>query len=229
MGVRDGLRRIGEAARALLGRSTRYDQLLDHLPVGVYRTTPEGWIVEANPALARILGFLRQQDARGVRVDRFYISREDRESHLARLREEGACFTEFQLTTCDGRRIWVRDYPQPVRDARGEVAHYDGILVDVTERRRAEEERERLIADLRQALDRVRTLSNLLPICAYCKKIRDDQGYWSQIEQYISDHSDTRFSHGVCPECAAKVMATFRQGAVETPAGDPSRRFPRRD
>ena len=51
----------------------------------------------------------------------------------------------------------------------------------------------------------MKTLSGLLPICSSCKKIRDDKGYWTQIEQYISTHSNTRFSHGLCPECMAKL------------------------
>jgi hypothetical protein len=69
------------------------------------------------------------------------------------------------------------------------------------ERRRAENEREQLIEELQEALSRVRTLSGLLPICSSCKKIRDDRGYWNQIEAYISDHSEAEFTHGICPEC----------------------------
>ncbi|MBI4961795.1 MAG: response regulator transcription factor [Desulfomonile tiedjei] len=59
--------------------------------------------------------------------------------------------------------------------------------------------------DLREALARVKELSGLLPICASCKKIRDDQGYWRQIEAYIRDHSEAEFSHSLCPECAERL------------------------
>lgn len=68
----------------------------------------------------------------------------------------------------------------------------------------AERERDRLIAELKEALLKVKTLSGLLPICAGCKKIRDDKGYWNQIEQYLKEHSDVIMSHGICPECAEK-------------------------
>lgn len=61
-------------------------------------------------------------------------------------------------------------------------------------------------AELREALENVRALSGLLPICSKCKKIRDDQGYWKHVETYISLHSDVLFSHGYCPECATKAM-----------------------
>jgi len=93
---------------------------------------------------------------------------------------------------------------------------------DVTERKRAEREREKLIEDLREALVQVKTLSGLLPICSSCKKVRDDQGYWKQIEAYIRDHSSARVSHGICPECAkqlypdyAELMYPNFQGKVE--------------
>jgi hypothetical protein len=78
-------------------------------------------------------------------------------------------------------------------------------FLDITERKQAEEERERLIGELQEALAEVKTLSGLLPICASCKSIRDDQGYWQQIEAYIRDHSEAEFSHSVCPECARKL------------------------
>lgn len=76
---------------------------------------------------------------------------------------------------------------------------------EVEERKRAEQEREEVIVQLREALSQVKRLSGLLPICASCKKVRDDQGYWTQIEAYIRDHSEAEFSHGICPECAKKL------------------------
>jgi len=85
----------------------------------------------------------------------------------------------------------------------------DGISVlfrDISERKRGQQERERLIAELQQALSNVRTLHGLIPICASCKRIRDDQGYWRQLEVYICEHSDADFSHGMCPECAEKYF-----------------------
>jgi AmiR/NasT family two-component response regulator len=71
-------------------------------------------------------------------------------------------------------------------------------------------ERDQLIAELTDALSKVKTLSGLLPICASCKKIRDDQGYWRQIEQYIKDHSEAEFSHGLCPQCAEELRRELR-------------------
>jgi PAS domain-containing protein len=80
---------------------------------------------------------------------------------------------------------------------------------EVSERRRAEEAREKVISQLQQALAHVKKLSGLLPICASCKKIRNDRGYWQQVEEYIRDHSEAEFSHGICPECAEKLYPEF--------------------
>ncbi len=72
-----------------------------------------------------------------------------------------------------------------------------------------EKEREKLIAELQEALAHVKILSGLLPICASCKKIRDDQGYWHQVEVYIRNHTDVEFSHGLCPDCARRYYPEF--------------------
>ena len=70
---------------------------------------------------------------------------------------------------------------------------------------KAEEERERLIRELEDALAEIKTLRGIIPMCSSCKKIRDDEGYWHQVEVYIRDHSEAEFSHGSCPECATKL------------------------
>jgi PAS domain-containing protein len=80
------------------------------------------------------------------------------------------------------------------------------VLTDITEQKAATEALEEERRRLQQALEEVRTLQGIVPICAYCKNIRDDAGYWSQVEQYISKHSNAEFSHGICPECFKKEM-----------------------
>lgn len=93
-----------------------------------------------------------------------------------------------------------------------EVGRLGMAFNDMAERRKqAEDDREKLIEDLRLALDNVKTLRGLIPICASCKRIRDDSGYWGQIEAYIARHTDADFSHGICPECAEKLYPG-RQG-----------------
>ncbi|HJX31880.1 MAG TPA: PAS domain S-box protein, partial [Thermodesulfobacteriota bacterium] len=91
----------------------------------------------------------------------------------------------------------------------GEKTVLQALVRDITERRQAEEEREKLILELRASLEKVKTLGGLLPICAACKKIRDDKGYWNQIDSYIRDHSEAEFTHGICPECMKKLYPDF--------------------
>jgi len=76
----------------------------------------------------------------------------------------------------------------------------------IIEKRAIEEEREKLIIELKEALENVRKLKGMLPICAHCKKIRDDNGYWNQIEVYFREHSDIDFSHGICPDCVKEFF-----------------------
>lgn len=76
---------------------------------------------------------------------------------------------------------------------------------EMEERIQMQIDKDQLIFELKDALSKVKTLSGLLPICAACKKIRDDKGYWNQIESYIRGHSEAEFSHSICPECARKV------------------------
>jgi hypothetical protein len=85
----------------------------------------------------------------------------------------------------------------------------ESIDREITERKQMEKERENLISELQEALATIKTLQGIVPICSYCKKIRDDQGYWNQLEAYISDHSKAEFSHCMCPECAKKLYPEY--------------------
>ena len=82
---------------------------------------------------------------------------------------------------------------------------HEEIKIEIKERRRAQDENDQLIVELKDALSQLKTMSGLLPICAICKKIRDDRGSWNQLEAYICDHSDAKFTHGLCPECAQEL------------------------
>lgn len=111
-----------------------------------------------------------------------------------------------------GEKIWLLTTKVPLHDENNQIIGLVGIGRNITELKKTEEEktkaeleREKLITELKEALTEVKTLSGLIPICASCKKIRDDQGYWIQLEAFIQERSETKFSHGICPECAAKL------------------------
>ncbi|NBC24148.1 MAG: PAS domain-containing protein [Bacteroidetes bacterium] len=97
----------------------------------------------------------------------------------------------------------------PVLDESGRVTHIIEQLHDITERKNLEQEKDNLIAELQAALAENKVLRGLIPICAHCKKVRSDEGYWKQIEDYLLDYSDARFSHCICPECAKKLYPDY--------------------
>ena len=95
---------------------------------------------------------------------------------------------------------------EPITEYQCEMLRlFGGAIGYLCTRKRVEEQRERLIVDLQEALARIKTLHGLIPICAGCKKIRDDQGYWNQIEGYIKEHSEAEFTHSLCPDCAERL------------------------
>ncbi len=105
----------------------------------------------------------------------------------------------------------LRDQNKKIKKAHAE------IQIEVNERKLAQVEKDQVIAELETALNEVKTLSGLLPICASCKKIRDDRGYWNQIESYIRDHSEAEFSHSICPECARKLYHPYYRKREKKP------------
>lgn len=105
-----------------------------------------------------------------------------------------------------GEYLFLDVHKAPFFDDAGKLIGIVGSARDVTEDRKKQAEREKLISALQDALAEVKTLSGLLPICMYCKSIRDDKGYWNKIEAYIREHSDVKFSHGICSMCAKKYF-----------------------
>ncbi|MDH4232403.1 MAG: PAS domain-containing protein [Nitrospirota bacterium] len=98
---------------------------------------------------------------------------------------------------------------RPFLDSKNKIAGIIESFQDITERKKLEDEKIALINQLQASLEKVKLLSGFIPICASCKKIRDDKGYWNQIEAYIRDHSEAEFSHGICPECAVKYHSVL--------------------
>jgi PAS domain S-box-containing protein len=99
----------------------------------------------------------------------------------------------------------------PVRDQSGRIRRIIGSTIEITARKQAEREREQLIAELQQALAEIRTLRGIIPICMYCKGIRDDKGSWDRLESYISSHSEAVFSHSICDKCLKEHFPDFKR------------------
>jgi hypothetical protein len=112
--------------------------------------------------------------------------------------------TEHRVIRRDGEVRHILARARIIKDESGRVMSRSGANQDITERKQAEEEQERLVLELKEALSHIKTLQGILNICSYCHKIRNDEGKWEQMELYIRDRSEADFSHGMCPECLAK-------------------------
>jgi PAS domain S-box-containing protein len=209
MGVHGIGRDITEEKRSeeMLHQSdARFRHVFESAPIGmhIYELRPDGRLVffSANPAAGRILG-----------VDNSaFIGKAIEEAFPALAHTE---IPERYREAASTGKVWRSDnvdYDNGVtRRAYAVVAFQTspGMMVatftDITDRKKKEEELGRLNAELQEALEKVRVLKGLLPICSYCKRIKNEDGAWEQLEAYITERSQAKFTHGICPECFKKL------------------------
>ena len=162
-----------------------------------------GYFVRLNPAWEKTLGFSREELQSKPMFE--FVHPDDRERTLAQnriVRAGGQALGFENRYVCkDGSHRWL------LWNARADLDRQliYSVARDITGRKRAEEQREQLLTELQDALAEVKELQDILPICMYCKKIRDDRNYWQTVETYISQHTHTTFSHGICPTCYEKL------------------------
>jgi hypothetical protein len=118
-------------------------------------------------------------------------------------------FLEIYAKVADTRQPASFDTYFPPMDKHFSISVYSPrpgqfatIFTDITEHKKLMAQKEKLISELLEAGAKIKTLKGLIPICSSCKKIRDDRGYWQQIEKYVREHTEATFSHGICPDCA---------------------------
>ncbi|MBA7469440.1 hypothetical protein ES707_04709 [subsurface metagenome] len=167
-----------------------------------------GMHVFASEAWSHVTGYSTEELLNMSMAD--LIHPRDREAaverHNRRIRgEELPGFYESNIIRKDGTEVPV-EVTYAFSNYKGQRVNV-GFIRDITERKQAEEKRIQLIQELQETLKEVRTLSGLLPICAWCKKLRDDEGYWKSVEQYIGERTKAKFTHGMCPECQSKFLS----------------------
>jgi len=185
-----------------------YALLVEQAPIMIWRANltaecdyfNERWLAFTGRTLAQETG---NGWAEGVHPDDF-----DKclEIYLGSFGRREAFEMEYRLRRHDGEYRWIFDRGVPIYAPDGAFIGYTGSCIDVTERVEAEE------ALRREKEKQIRNLHGLLPICAHCKKIRDDAGYWHSLEKYITEHSEAVFSHGICKECAKAQFPEFADG-----------------
>jgi PAS domain S-box-containing protein len=201
------LRAVAQAEKSLRESEKRYRQLVEYAPDAIL--VYSDLIMYANGAAFRLFGAERPEQLIGQTFNSLIhpdyqdlvgdpfppnLETDLTGSHL-----------DFRLTGFDGDSIDVA--------AVGISISYQGvsaiqvILHDITERKQFQDELADKVEQLEEALSKVKQLEGIIPICMYCKKIRDDKESWQQLESYISQHSEAFFSHGICPECFPKIKS----------------------
>jgi PAS domain S-box-containing protein len=201
------------ATEALRQREEELSTLIENLPCGVFVKDLAGRFTRVNRLWAEMAGLPLEEIVGKTIYDlvpempdhwraadaQLFATGEPQlvEQHIPRQKS-----AKIGIEVVETRRV-------PLRDAHGAIVGLIGATFDITARRKAEQEREALITQLQEALAQVKTLRGLVPICAHCKKIRNDAGYWQQVEVYVRDHSEAEFSHGICPDCMEKLFPEY--------------------
>jgi PAS domain S-box-containing protein len=153
------------------------------------------------------LGYSEDELPKSVEETLLYIHPDDRALSLQIVQDyfsgkTSSYFAEFRLKAKDGNWVWYANSGKVIsRDENGKPIRFVGMSYNIHARKIAEQEREEAITKLQAALAEIKTLQGILPICAVCKKIRDDKGFWNQVEAYLAQHTGAQFSHGMCPDC----------------------------
>ncbi len=207
-----------EAERALWQEKNLLNRITETSPVGITVMDRDGLIIYANNSAISMFGLTKEKIT--------HLAFNSKEWHMTDfegapipdgnmpfnvVKGTGKLVMNFRVTVIrqDGDRKFLSINAAPLLDTDKKFEGMVSAIENISEQVRSETEMKRLIKELQKALADVQTLSGLLPICASCKKVRDDKGYWSSVEKYIQKRSSVKFSHGFCPECFEKYCTEY--------------------
>lgn len=209
-----------EALAALRKSEENYRMLVNNLPAVVFKGYADWSIDLYDNKIKEFTGYKKEDfDSRRLKWCDVILPEDlqkAKNKFIKALNTNKLYKREYRIRTPDGKIMWIHAKGQIIIDQAGTIDHVVGVFFNISElkeaqekRRKAEREREKLILELQEALAQVKTLKGMLPICSHCKKVRDDEGYWQQIEQFIHDRSEAEFSHSICPDCFKKHYPEF--------------------
>lgn len=192
------------------------EMLVKNIPNQVFWKSRDLVYMGCNQMFANVTGMTSPSEVVGKTDFDFHRDPAHAESYREwdkKIMDEGKIILDIEESyhNADGSEGTVLTSKVPLKNDAGEVFGILGICTDITERKKMELSHKELIKELGDALSEVKTLSGLLPICSHCKGIRDDKGYWKQIEVYLLEHSDANFTHSICPECI-KILYPEHRG-----------------
>jgi len=200
------------AARAAGGDTVppteiRYRLLFENSMDGILLTAPDGRVFDANPSACSILGRTREEIIAAGRQE-LIVSDAALAGALDERKRIGKVHCELVARRPDGTTFLMDTSSAIFRDAN-QSEFTCLIFRDISQKKQAELEREKMIAQLQEVFAQVKVLKGLLSICASCKRIRNEQGCWEALEVYIRNRSAVDFSHGLCPECIKKLYPEY--------------------
>ena len=202
------LSKLRKAEEARHKSEKKYRRLVESLERDyiIYSHDRDGNFTYLSPSVVNVLGY-SQEEFMGHYTEYLTdspINNDVEERTNSALRGEKQEPYEAEFWHKNGNRAHLRVTEVPVLDENGNVLSIEGIVQDITELKQAEADRESAVKKLEKALSEIKTLRGILPLCSFCKKIRNDKGYWEQVDVYIHKYSEADISHSICPECLKK-------------------------
>ncbi len=199
------------AQRQLTESELQLRTIIDSEPECVKQLAKDGSLLQMNLAGLNIIEADSLDQVLGLKIH-LLVKPDYQEAFLSLTQKvfagESGCLA-FEIQGLKGGQRWLETHAAPLRNSESQIIALLGITRDITERRQAENALQEERLKLQKTLEEVRTLRGIVPICANCKKIRDDKGYWSQVEQYVSKHTEAQFSHSICPSCAKELYPKY--------------------
>ncbi len=212
------LRQRRQTEEHLRESEERFRLALDNAPIGMAIVSPQGRWIKVNRAVCDMLGYseiellaadFQRLTHPGDLPQNLEFVRQILAGEIPTYQMEKRYFHK------DGTTVFALLRVALVRSQNHQPLYFVSQMENISERKRIEAEREKLIGELQHALAQVKSLSGMIPICGWCKNVRSDEGYWQTVEQFVRDHTDANFSHGMCPKCAEKFQADITQAKTQ--------------